>query len=193
MCRGPGVAVVGVLSGGQASQKRPRFALPCLAGEVGPTRRSRGSAGGPSRLAAVCGSSVAGGECLVMLPGVSKELSSVSHQLVDRGGHLVNLGLGLLCRTRPSWWVRRGLTSWVWLGVPACACGDRAVNNFLLTSCRVPQTRGHHRSSCSSTRSAHRPRRRRTWSRGGSSALARAPPSAPGAHVVSWRLSEAQD
>ena len=44
---------------------------------------------------------------------------------------LLRVGFGLLCRTRPSWWVRRGLKSWVWLGVSACACGDRAVNNFL--------------------------------------------------------------
>ena len=41
------------------------------------------------------------------------------------------VGFGLLCRTRPTWWVRRGLKSWVWLGVSACACGDPAVNNFL--------------------------------------------------------------
>ena len=43
----------------------------------------------------------------------------------------LRVGLGLLCLTRPSWWVRRGLKSRVWLGVSACACGDRAVKNFL--------------------------------------------------------------
>ena len=32
------------------------------------------------------------------------------------------VGLGVLCCTRLSWWVRRGLKSWVWLGAIQAMC-----------------------------------------------------------------------